>query len=110
MRNVGVKLILSKSNQKCSTVERFKKTVQRKIYLYITEFETRRFIHVLDKIIEIYNITKHSFLNASPFSVETDKELQYKAMLLHSQKYENVRKRKQRFNIGDVVRISLKKS
>jgi hypothetical protein len=92
------------------TDERFQKTVQRKIYLYITEFETRRFIHVLDKIIEILNITKHAFLKASPFSVETDKELQYKTMLLHSQKYENVRKHKQRFNIGDVVRISLKKS
>ena len=110
LNRVGVRLIFSKSNQKCSTVERFQKTIQRKIYLYITEFETRRFIHVLDKIIEIYNITEHSFLNASPFSVETDKELQYKTMLLHSQKYENVRKRKQRFNVGDVVRISLKKS
>ena len=106
LNRVGVRLIFSKSNQKCSTVERFQKTIQRKIYLYITEFETRRFIHVLDKIIEIYNITEHSFLNASPFSVETDKELQYKTMLLHSQKYENVRKRKQRFNVGDVVRIS----
>ena len=109
MRKVGVKLIFLKviknarqlnDSKKLSTVN-----CQRKIYLYITGFETQRFIHILDKIIEIYNITKHAFLKASRFSVETDKELQYKTMLLYSQKYENVRKQKQRFNIGDMVRI-----
>lgn len=110
LNDIGVKLIFSKSENKCSTVERFQKTIQRKIYLYITEFETRRFIHVLHKIVENYNCTIHSFLRASPFDVETNKDLQNDVMILHAQKFQNVKKQKPRFKIGDVVRIALKKS
>ena len=110
LKDIGVNLFFSKSQNKCSTVERFQKTIQRKIYLYITEYETRRFIHILDKILENYNTTKHSFLGASPFSVETDKELQNKVLLLHARKNENVKKKKPQFSIGDIVRVALKKS
>jgi hypothetical protein len=110
LSNIGVNLIFSKSENKCSTVERFQKTIQRKIYLYITEYETRRFIHILDKILVNYNTTKHSFLGASPFSVETDKDLQNKVMILHARKNENVKKKKPQFSIGDIVRVALKKS
>lgn len=110
MSDVGVNLIFSKSENKCSTVERFQKTIQRKIYLYITEFETRRFVHILHKIVENYNSSTHSFLKASPFDVETDKELQNNVMMLHAQKVQSVKKQKPKFKIGDIVRIALKKS
>ena len=110
MNDIGVKLIFSKSENKCSTVERFQKTIQRKIYLYITEFETRRFVHILHKIVENYNSSTHSFLKASPFDVEVDKEIQNKVMILHAKKVQSVKKQKPKFKIGDVVRIALKKS
>ena len=73
---------------------------------YITEFETRRFIHILHKIIENYNSTQHSFLGASPFMVETDENLQNKVLLLHARKNEAVKKKKPRFAIGDIVRVA----
>ena len=110
MNDIGFKLIFSKSENKCSTVERFQKTIQRKIYLYITEFETRRFVHILHKIVENYNSSTHSFLKASPFDVEVDKEIQNKVMILHAKKVQSVKKQKPKFKIGDVVRIALKKS
>ena len=110
LNRIGMKMIFSQSENKCSTVESKKKTIQRKIYLYITEFETRRFVHILHKIIENYNSTKHSFLGASPFMVETNEKLQNKVLLLHARKNEAVKKKRPQFAVGDVVRVALKKS
>ena len=110
LNKMGVKLVFSKSNQKASTVERFQKTIQRKIYMYITEFESLRFIHQLEKIVKNYNMTIHSFLGASPLEVECSKKLQFKVMVLHGEKYSKIKKRKPTFVPGDIVRLALKKT
>ena len=110
LKKAGVRIIFSKSNQKASTVERFQKTLQRKIYSYLTEFEKLRYIDVLDRIISNYNNTEHSFLECSPFSVEMCKDLQEKILLKHSLKFFNTKKKIPKLKIGDTVRISLKKT
>ena len=91
-------------------MEWFKKTIQRGIYMYISENETLRFIDILHDVLRNYNTRKHAFLKASPLQVETNKTLQFETMILHSEKYANVRKKKTEFNVGNIVRISLKKS
>ena len=78
--------------------------------MYITEFESLRFVNILHNIVKNYNLTKHSFLNASPLEVETNKNLQFKTMILHADKYAEVIRQKPQFNVVDVVRISLKKN
>jgi hypothetical protein len=65
----------------------FQKTLQRKMYMYITERENLRYIHILDKIMWNYNITYHSFLKCSPIDVETERCHQNRVMLLHAKKY-----------------------
>ena len=109
LKKIGLKLIFSKSNQKASTVERFQKTLQRKMYMYITERENLRYIHILDKIMWNYNITYHSFLKCSPIDVETERRHQNRVMLLHAKKYFNVRRQKPKLKLGDTVRISIQK-
>ena len=43
-----------------SSVERFQRTLQKKIYTYMQEKQTRRFVDVLPDIVFTYNNTTHS--------------------------------------------------
>lgn len=110
LKKLGIRLIFSKSNQKASTIERFQQTLQKKIYLYITQNESLRFIHVLNDVVCLYNNTHHRFLKCTPFEVETSRDIRNNLMLKHAKKLFNLKKQKPNFAIGDVVRISLKKT
>ena len=103
-------IIFSESNQKASTVERFQRTLERKIYIFITEFEKLRYIDVLSPIISTYNRTKHSFLKYTPLQVETSREIHNDVLIKHTLKFYNIKRKSPKFKIGDVVRIATKKT
>ena len=52
-----------------------------------------------------YNLSKHSILKASPLEVKTSKDLQFKTMIFHAEKYARVKRQKPQFNVEDMVRI-----
>ena len=110
LSKIGVNIIFSQSNQKASTVERFQRTLQRKIYTYLTEYEVLRYINVLQSIITVYNITKHSFLKFSPMQVETSTKVHNRILLKHADKFFKIKPRKPKFIVGDIVRISVQKT
>ena len=110
LSKIGVNIIFSQSNQKASTVERFQRTLQRKIYTYLTEYEVLRYIDVLQSIITTYNITKHSFLKFSPIQVETSTKVHNRILLKHADKFFKIKPRKPKFIVGDIVRISVQKT
>ena len=93
-RQDSVIISFSQSNQKASTVERFQRTLQHKIYTYLTEYEALRYINVLQSIITIYNITKHSFLKFSPMQVETSTKVHNRILLKHADKFFKIKPRK----------------
>ena len=53
-----------------------------------------------------HNLSKHSILKASPLEVKTSKDLQFKTMIFHAEKYARVKRQKPQFNVGDIFRIS----
>ena len=110
LSRIGVNIIFSQSNQKASTVERFQRTLQHKIYTYLTEYEVLRYINVLQSIITIYNTTKHSFLKFSPMQVETSTRIHNMVLLKHADKFFKIKPRKPKFIVGDIVRISVQKT
>ena len=110
LSKIGVNIIFSQSNQKASTVERFQRTLQHKIYTYLTEYEVLRYINVLQSIITIYNITKHSFLKFSPMQVESSTRIHNRVLLKHADKFFKIKPRKPKFIVGDIVRISVHKT
>ena len=57
---------LSVSENKCSVVEIAQKTIQRRIYSYMTENETLQFINILPFVIHSYNNTYHRGVLATP--------------------------------------------
>ena len=66
LKNLGVKFYISVSENKCSIVEASQKTLQRKMYSYMVNKESIRYIDVLQQIVESYNRGYHRFLKMSP--------------------------------------------
>ena len=93
------------SDLKCAGVERVNKTIQNKLYRYMTEHNTERYIDVLQDIITSYNNTKHRTILMEPFKAEDEKNhLWVRDKLL--QFYNRGKKKKPNLKIGDIVRIS----
>ena len=109
LNKMGIKLIFTESENKASTCERFQRTLQCKIYSYITQKENLRYIDILDKIVRNYNLAHHSFLETSPINVEKNKHLQNILMVKHAAKLFNLRRKKPKFQVNDCIRVSLKK-
>ena len=61
------------SDIKCAGVERFNKTLQGKIYKYLTSNNTRRYIDVLPDLAFSYNETPHSTIDISPHDTEKER-------------------------------------
>ena len=104
-----MKYWFSISENKCSVIEIFQKYLQRKIYSYLVENETRRFVQILPEIVYGYNNGVHSFHKLTPYEATKEEnlgEVQNKQIsLLKRFKI----KKKPKFSIGDHVRVSLSK-
>ena len=107
-----VKFFYAQTEPKAAVVERFQQTFQVLIYRYLVKNETYKYSDVLQKLIRNYNETPHTSLdNLSPAQAENPLNWD-KVAAAHAKHYSRIRtkKIKPRFKIGDVVRISLKKS
>ena len=109
--SLGVNYYTVSSDIKCGIVERFQKTLQKKIYMYMTEKQTKRYINVLQDIVHAYNMSPHSLLKLSPYDAELP-ENQEKLARFHSKIFlKNLKaKQKSKFKLNDPVRISEKKT
>jgi hypothetical protein len=102
------------SEKQANYVERFIKTIKSKIYRYMTENNTARYIDVLPKLLESYNRTWHSGIQLEPINVTKDKEKRlWWQMYWPKERYQpSTRKRERKleykfiFNVDDKVRIS----
>ena len=89
---------------KSAIVERFNRTLQNRIYMYLTSANTLRYIDVLQEILHSYNKSKHRTLGISPAEVNP-----LNAQELWNKQYRNylyTKKTKFPFAVGDKVRIT----
>jgi len=104
----NIKLIHPNSEVKCGLVERANRSIQNLMYSYMSHFETNRFIDKLDQLVETYNKRPHRTLQGlSPKQADS---AQYyiqalEALNKHYQKARDKRK-KPKYAIGDIVRVS----
>jgi len=54
---------------KAAVVERFNRTLKTKLYRYFTFKNTRRYIDILQDLVDSYNATRHRSINMSPEEV-----------------------------------------
>lgn len=73
----NIKLILfdaSKNKNTLAIINRFHRTIRDKIDEYMTAYNTKKFIDVLDKLVDNYNNTVHSSTNMKPNEVNEKEE------------------------------------
>lgn len=99
------------SEKQANYVERFIKTLKSRLYRYLIESNSARYIDVLPKIVDSYNKTWHSGIRSEPVNVTKRNERQlWWQMYWPKESYVKRRKKRKRipfeFRVGDRVRTS----
>lgn len=99
---MGIRHMNSQSIHKASMVERFNRTLKEKIARYLTYSKSKRYIHVLDALVNNYNNSYHRTIKTTPAKVTKDNEKQIYTLLYGDEDEEQIVDFK--FVIGDYVR------
>ncbi|MDP2795194.1 MAG: DDE-type integrase/transposase/recombinase [Sulfurisoma sp.] len=91
-----------------SYIERFNRTFQNILYKFLDEYETRRYIDNLQDFVNSYNNREHRMINLSPEEAEKAKNHEKVSVLMNAY-HERIKKEKPKFQIDQLVRISLQK-
>jgi hypothetical protein len=115
----NIKIYTPDSSIHAAFIERFNRTLQSLIYKFMTEYETYRFVSLkqidgsdaktFSKIVESYNNRKHRMIGTTPLLAETDPRTHIEIRMRMAKEQEKIKKRKQKFEIGDTVRIAIQK-
>ena len=113
LRENKVQYYIAKGRTKAAVAERFNLTIQRLIYQLCRYHNTNEWTSdlVLGKAKKIYLNRKHRTIKMSPIEAEK-KSNQSRLRKVYLEKYRKAKsfKKKPKFNIGDTVRISSKRS
>jgi len=94
---------------KVSVAERVIQTIKNKIVRYITEYNTERYIDVLEDIVNTYNSTNHrGLMNKTPIEIHLnhDKKLSMKfAQKLYKRHFQSIKPVRNNLSSGDNVRL-----
>ena len=102
----NIKLFTTNSERKASVVERLNRTMKSIMFKYFTKKNTRKYIDVLQDLVDRYNNSYHRSIKMCPSDVNKANESQVWMNLyskVASKSYEK------RLDIGDVVRISIER-
>lgn len=118
LKENGVKFFTLKSDKKAAVAERVVRTLKEKIWRYMHEKHTKRYIDVLPDLVHSYNNTYHVSIGLAPSEVNESNEglvlrnLYGKQWSNSKQKSSIATKKKKKKNtksslrVGDLVRIS----
>ena len=92
-------------------VERTNKTVKSKIYYHMTQYGTRRWVDILDLIVENMNNSKNTTTKHTPLEIIEKKEIRNEVKENIKTKAESrvplVEEQEENLDIGDSVRVAL---
>ena len=95
------------SEMKASVIERFNRTLKEKMWRYFTFKQSHRYIDILQDIVYSYNHTFHRTIKTSPNEVnKINEELIFKNIYGYSKDLGDSTVVKNKFKVGDKVRIS----
>ena len=108
MKEKGIKLYYTNSENKASIVERFNRTLKEKLWRYFTHIGNMKYIIVIDKILKAYNNTYNRSIKMTPNNVSKSNSEKVYISLYDLKNDEEVYDGKLRK--GDHVRLSKYKS
>ena len=76
MKSQNITHFVTHNEKQANYVERFIKTIKNKIFKYMIEKNSPRYIEVLPKIVHSYNRTWHSGIHSDPINVNKANEKQ----------------------------------
>lgn len=91
---------------KASVCERFIRSIKSIIYKYFTYKKTKKYIDVLDKLVDIYNNRKHRSIGRSPVDVNENNILSVWKFMTKNYPKTIFNEKRVKFNVGTFVRIS----
>ena len=103
-----VELYSTENEEKSCVVERWNRTMREKMFKYFTANSTRRYIDVLNEMVNNYNNTRHSSIKMTPAKASLKANEKVVWMNLFGNEIHKAIKPK--FSIGDKVRITKKKN
>ena len=103
-----IKLYSTENEEKSSIVERWIRTMKEKIFKYLTDNNTNRYIDVLAELVEEYNNTVHSSTKLTPIDASKEENELKVWRNLYPDRYKTSRLNP-KFSVGDEVRITKKK-
>ena len=88
---------------KASVIERFNRTFKGRMYKYFTAKNTRRYLDSLPALVRGYNRAYHRSIRRAPIEVTSRNQKEVRQTLYG---LPTLRRRKYRYQVGDLVRIS----
>lgn len=117
LKTIGCKAIVLRGEHKGSIVEAFQRTIQKKIASQMDREQTMNWVDALPELVASYNLQKHTFTDFTPFEAFEDSRIQEQILEKFAAKYnelhlkKKMRKNKKiKFQLGDIVRIHIKKN
>jgi len=103
-----VTLYSTENEEKSSIVERWNRTMKENMFKYFTANSTRKYIDILDELVDQYNSTIHSSTGMSPKEASKKKNETKVWRKLYGD-YTPTKRKSPKFKVGDKVRITRKK-
>ena len=108
VKALGVQLYSTENKEKNCVVERWNRTMKEKMFKYFSANNTKKYINILDEMVNKYNNTKHSSIKMTPVEASNKKNKNRVWFTLNGKARTNPLKPK--FSLGDKMRITKKKS
>lgn len=91
---------------KASVCERFIRTIKSLIYRYFTLKNTKKYIDVLDVLVNIYNTRKHRSIGCAPSSINENNILKVWKFMTKNHPKNIFNEKKAKFSVGEYVRVT----
>jgi hypothetical protein len=110
LKGKSITFFTLKSDKKAAVAERVIRTLKDKMYRYMHEKNTARYIDALDDLVASYNDTYHKSIKMAPSEVTEENEGQVLENLYGEIWKKDKKKKKPKFKVGDFVRTTDLKS
>lgn len=101
----GINRYSTFSSMKAAIVERFNRTLKRKIYQQFSLRGNYKWVDILDQLVNEYNTTRHRTIKMAPRDVNAENEQQLLDTVYNYDRVLDVKKNV-KFKVGDHVRLS----
>ena len=109
VKALGIQLYSTENEEKSSVVEQWNRTMKEKMFKYFSANSTRKYINVLDEMVNNYNNTKHSSIKMTPVEA-SDKKKNKNRVWMNLNGKARTNPMKPKFLVGEKMRITKKKT